>query len=56
MFCPMCDNDSHTLLGILGECATLRCRDCGITFMTDVQALEDTNTVGEDVDTLNERW
>lgn len=49
----MCDNDCHTLLGIIGECATLRCRDCGITFMTDVQAIEDSDTIGDGDDSTN---
>lgn len=36
--CPACGSNYASLLGSMGNLTHLRCRDCGATYSTDVEA------------------
>ena len=40
--CPICDADMPILLGVLGDLAHLRCRDCGMDFNIDSEGMDNT--------------
>lgn len=43
-FCPVCDCEECTLMGMLGSITWLRCRACGMTFPADADPVRSAET------------